>query len=73
MRIIRCKCGHIDYYDLSMWLSGGPWCRNCYKKKYEEQRGKKYEYTDLDETPMPTEEMFEIQNMLGADDNESFL
>lgn len=64
MKIVRCKCGHLDYYDLSMQLRGGPWCRKCYKQKYKEEYGEDYPYDDIDDTSMPSEYLYEIQQLM---------
>ncbi len=63
--IIRCKCGHLDYEDHAYWLRGGPWCRNCYMEKYEEEYGKKYPYEDLFDVELPSERMYNKQELYG--------
>lgn len=59
--IIRCKCKHLEYEDNARWLSGGPWCRHCYRKIYEAEYGRKYTYNDLDTFIEPSEQMYERQ------------
>ena len=61
--IIRCSCGHLEYDDNAMWLNGGPWCRDCYKEKYEKTYNKKYSYDELDYLPKPTEDMYNKQEL----------
>lgn len=46
---LHCKqCGELEYYGEMRWLSGKCVCRDCYKKEYELQYGKPYEWDDLD-------------------------
>ena len=59
--IIRCKCGHVEYDDHARWLTGGPWCRQCYKNRYHEIYQHPYKWTDIDDVPEPSEEMYRKQ------------
>lgn len=50
---VICKCcGNAEYYGKMRWLNGNMMCRDCYKRQWETENNRVYEWGDL-EGPRP--------------------